>query len=99
VISLRLLGQSGSFINKAYIKATHNELITKMQGKIAKLDGNTGKVTQQQTLVEKQHKRLWQQNSLSSSQNSDTTEPSGRELYHLQFLLEGPVQKLLDTPS
>jgi len=25
--------------------------------------------------------------------------PNGRELYHLQFLLQAAVQKLLDTPS
>jgi len=32
--------------------------------------------------------------------NNDTTAPSGRELYHLQFsLLRRPVLKLLDTPS
>jgi hypothetical protein len=31
--------------------------------------------------------------------NSDTTVPSGRELYHLQLSLQAaPVQKLLDTP-
>jgi len=34
---------------------------------------------QQQTLVEKQHKGLWWQNS---------TAPSGRELHHLQFSLQ-----------
>jgi hypothetical protein len=37
-----------------------------------------------QTLVKKQHKGLWRQNSL----NSDATAPSGRELYHLQFSLQ-----------
>jgi hypothetical protein len=35
-------------------------------------------------VVEKQHKGLWRQNS----QNSDTTAPSGREMYHLQFSLQ-----------
>jgi len=35
-------------------------------------------------VVEKQHKGLWRQNS----RNSDTTASSGRELYHLQFLLQ-----------
>jgi hypothetical protein len=35
----------------------------------------------------------------TDSQNSDTTAPSGRELYHLQFSLRRPVRKLLDTPS
>jgi hypothetical protein len=34
--------------------------------------------------VEKQHKGSWQKNS----QNSDTTAPSGRELYHLQYSLQ-----------
>jgi hypothetical protein len=40
--------------------------------------------------IEKQHKGLWRQNSVfcESSQNSDTTAPSGRELYHLQFSLQ-----------
>jgi hypothetical protein len=32
----------------------------------------------------------------TDSQNSDTSTPSGRELYHLQFLLQAPVRKLLD---
>jgi len=36
------------------------------------------------TLVEKQRKELWQQNS----RNSDTIASSGRELYHLQFSLQ-----------
>jgi hypothetical protein len=35
-------------------------------------------------LVEKKRKGLWRQ----SSQNSDTTAPSGRELYHLHFSLQ-----------
>jgi hypothetical protein len=35
----------------------------------------------------------------ADSQNSDTTAPSGIELYHLQFSLQRPVRKLLDTPS
>jgi hypothetical protein len=33
----------------------------------------------------------------ADSQNSDTTAPSGRELYHLQSRSWQPVRKLLDT--
>jgi hypothetical protein len=36
---------------------------------------------------------------LTDSQNSDTIASSGRELYHLQFLLQMASPKLLDTPS
>jgi len=35
---------------------------------------------------------------MAENQNSDTTAPSGRELYHLQFS-RWPVRKLSDTPS
>jgi len=31
--------------------------------------------------------------------NSDTTAPSGRELYHLQFSLQVATPENLDTPS
>jgi hypothetical protein len=34
---------------------------------------------------EKQHKGLWRKTHYTDSQNCDTTAPSGRELYHLQF--------------
>jgi hypothetical protein len=40
--------------------------------------------TVKKTLVEKQHKGLWRQNS----QNSDIAVPSDRVLYHLQFSLQ-----------
>jgi hypothetical protein len=40
----------------------------------------------QQTLVEKQHKGLWRQNSIDWL-TKYTIAPSGRELYHLQFSL------------
>jgi hypothetical protein len=43
---------------------------------------------QQQTLVEKQQKGLWRQNSLGWLTNSDTTAASGRELYHLKFSIQ-----------
>jgi hypothetical protein len=35
----------------------------------------------------------------TDSQNSDTTAPSGRELYHLQSRSRRPARKRLDTPS
>jgi hypothetical protein len=35
----------------------------------------------------------------TDSHSSDTTAPSGRELYHLQFRSRWSVRKLLDTPS
>jgi len=35
----------------------------------------------------------------TDSQNSDTTAPSVKELYHLQSRSKRPVRKLLDTPS
>jgi hypothetical protein len=35
----------------------------------------------------------------TDSQNSDTTEPSGKELYHLQFSLQAARPELLDTTS
>jgi len=33
------------------------------------------------------------------TQNSDTTAPSGRDLYHLQFLLQVASPVTFDTPS
>jgi hypothetical protein len=38
-------------------------------------------------------------NQQTDSQNSDTIAPSGRELYHLQFLLQAASLETLDTPS
>jgi hypothetical protein len=35
----------------------------------------------------------------TDSQNSDTTAPSSRELYHLQFSLQVASPEILDTPS
>jgi hypothetical protein len=45
-------------------------------------------ITKSTTLIEKQHKGLWCQNSLDWPQNSNTVATSGRELYHLQFSIQ-----------
>jgi hypothetical protein len=56
-------------------------------------EGVSNNNKKKKTLVEKQHKGLWRQNSLDS-QSGDTTEPSSRELYHLQFSLQSAIPEI-----
>jgi endonuclease YncB( thermonuclease family) len=71
-----------------YTSTESTKAYAKVSGLSRKRNKQQQQQQQQQTLVEKQHKGLWRQNSLFESQNSATTAPSCRELYHMQFSLQ-----------